>query len=483
MDATNTTAGLSAASPMDVDDGSSAAAGAAAGQAAKPLKMVEFASADDVPAKFRMYGELPEAFTGKQLQPKGKQSSKYKFLLLDLDDKDAAFELAKQQELKKRTVTEPRRYACLVCVLAGEYRTCFVKCTDTRTGKFKMSPYTGHMNIRRAERNKVGDAHQRWWDVINPSGTRTEARLQTWLKVSRIGPLARSSLPPFSHPPPPTSPSLLPQPQPVPKVSIMGKDRTLLLDTLIPRWLAKRARPLNLLCDPELNEIFAIASKGGYTLPGSQKAQRWIVANSDEIKEEVCKKVKETLEWYHNGKPFTAQGDLWTSDADDDYFALSITFIPKGALASLHVLLACRPVGTSHTAANLAKYCERIFAEFGFTSANIWRFVTDNAYNIAAMPKLLKPVPVDHDGCKAHTIDLAVNDALDCGKNANTTEKKWTTSRTFWFDFAYLVGHFHHSAKGASALRAIQEKRIAAAKVASEAAATAAAAAAAEAST
>ena len=258
----------------------------------------------------------------------------------------------------------------------------------------------------------------------------------------------------------------------------MGKDRTLLLDTLIPRWLAKRARPLNLLCDPELNEIFAIASKGGYTLPGREKAQRWIVANSDEIKEEVRKKIKETLEWHYNGRPFTAQGDLWTSDADDDYFALSITFIPKGAHASLHVLLACKPVGADHTSKNLALFCEAVFAEFGLTSSNIWRFVTDNAANIAKMPSLLEPEPVDHDGCKAHTLDLAVNDALDCGKNANTGEKKWAESRKFWTDFAYLVGHFHHSAKGASALQAIQEKRIAAAKVASEAAATAAAAAA-----
>ena len=185
---------------MDVDEDSSVASGAAAGQAAKPLKMVTFMSAKEIPKKFRMCGEVPEAFTGTQLQPKGKQSSKYMYLLLELDDQEAAFELAKQLQGKKRTAKEPRRYACLICLLEGDYSNCLVKCTDEK-GKFKSSPQSGHIKQRRGENNKVGLAHQRWWNIINPNGTRVEARMEDFMQVSHIPrPLAPSlSTSPSSH--------------------------------------------------------------------------------------------------------------------------------------------------------------------------------------------------------------------------------------------------------------------------------------------
>lgn len=101
--------------------------------------------------------------------------------------------------------------------------------------------------------------------------------------------------------------------------------------------------------------------------------------------------------------------DGWTSVTNQSYIAITAHFINKdGALESY--LLGCFPINERHTAQNLAAFMMEEVGKWDLIH-KVSAIVTDNAANIVAAVRLTN---WRHFPCFAHTLNLVVQDSLNC---------------------------------------------------------------------
>lgn len=126
--------------------------------------------------------------------------------------------------------------------------------------------------------------------------------------------------------------------------------------------------------------------------------------------------------------------DLWTSAFTRSFLTLTAHYIKDWKLHTK--LVATRPLTIKHTGSNIADMITRIKQEFKFE--RVGALVTDNAANMLVAARELG---ITHLSCYAHTLQLAIQDAL----KVPAIEKALAHARR-------LVGHFAHSSKSVQAL-------------------------------
>ncbi|CAH1114950.1 unnamed protein product [Psylliodes chrysocephalus] len=122
---------------------------------------------------------------------------------------------------------------------------------------------------------------------------------------------------------------------------------------------------------------------------------------------EYEKSLQETKEKMQNVTNVCLTTDCWTSPKTESFMAVTCHFIDNFKMNS--VLLSCDVFEENHTAVNLAERLKKIVAEWGIEKKIILT-ISDNASNIKSA--ISKELGWKFFGCFAHTLNLAVKDAL-----------------------------------------------------------------------
>ena len=134
--------------------------------------------------------------------------------------------------------------------------------------------------------------------------------------------------------------------------------------------------------------------------------------------------------------------DSWTSNATESYTTITAHYI-DGDWKQKSKVLSTRSEGKTHTSENLAQELLDCFKEFEIED-KVNYIVTDNASNITKAASQLKT----HHPCLAHTLNLAVKDAL-----------KETETQKIIAKVKSIVKHFKHSSKQVGKLKAVHAQK------------------------
>ena len=133
--------------------------------------------------------------------------------------------------------------------------------------------------------------------------------------------------------------------------------------------------------------------------------------------------------------------DHWTSIATDAYTTLTAHFIDDDWILHSPVLLT-RSSDMRHTSENLHQELQEAFIEFGI-ERTVACIVTDNARNITNAAKMSH----NHHPCFAHTLNLAVKDAIKKDEVLQVAVRKVKS----------IVNHFKSSTVATNVLRAVHQ--------------------------
>ena len=171
-------------------------------------------------------------------------------------------------------------------------------------------------------------------------------------------------------------------------------------------WMcAVDLRPINIVTGIGFKRVCYVLNPT-FTVPSRPTVAKHLNLLYDEVKEELISKME--------GRHVAITTDMWTSVANIGYITVTAHFITDDWKLECHVL-GTRHVDNRHTGVNLALEIAKLTKEFKIKE--VVCITTDNARNIqvAARESELFRVP-----CFAHTVQLAVSDAI--------TAKKFITS-------------------------------------------------------
>ena len=134
--------------------------------------------------------------------------------------------------------------------------------------------------------------------------------------------------------------------------------------------------------------------------------------------------------------------DMWTSDSNRAFLALTSHFIFENKLKS--AVLAATEISEWHTAENIAAAISTIFEEWSI-STKVITIVSDNGANIK---KAIENLNKRHHPFVAHTLNLCVTDAI---KQVSELSALLSTCRS-------LVTHFKHTTLASEQLKEMQRQ-------------------------
>ena len=134
--------------------------------------------------------------------------------------------------------------------------------------------------------------------------------------------------------------------------------------------------------------------------------------------------------------------DFWTSRQAEGYMTLTAHFVNTQWKLCSRVLSTTLVEG-SYTAENLASVMRHVFQTWGI-SKKVTTVTTDNTANVSAAVELLQ---VTHQACFAHTLNLAVKEAIQNAEDVFAAKMKVKD----------IVGLFHHSTLTNSTLKEVHK--------------------------
>ncbi|KAK6196399.1 hypothetical protein SNE40_001632 [Patella caerulea] len=197
-------------------------------------------------------------------------------------------------------------------------------------------------------------------------------------------------------------------------------------------------RPINIVnCEGFKN--FVAALNPDYILPCRTTITKHVHLLYDQVKQDVIKEL--------DNRYISLTSDIWTSITNHAYISLTAHYLTDDWKLE-NKLLATRLMANKHTGVNIASYLTDLAKEFNIK--DITAVVTDNAANMRVALRHVNDVmenetTVEHTGCFAHTLQLAVNDGL----KLNAIDRVLGAARK-------LVGHFNHSVVATETLLKVQ---------------------------
>lgn len=163
----------------------------------------------------------------------------------------------------------------------------------------------------------------------------------------------------------------------------------------------------------------------GYVVPAAKTILSRLQLNYNEIKTSLQHKMQ--------GADISCSTDIWTSISQDSFLSCTVHYIDKETWELRNHTLCTTELEERHTAENIALGLEMIFLDWNLEK-QIFAVVHDNASNMINAGENLQNIK-EHVKCAAHTLQLAVNDALQLESVACVIQKA-----------RQIVGHFKHSA-------------------------------------
>ena len=210
-----------------------------------------------------------------------------------------------------------------------------------------------------------------------------------------------------------------------------GDQRKTDIDSLILNMIIKDTQPMSIVEDEGFLELINYLNPRYEMIARSTIRDKRLPALYNLKKAEIMKEMSEALS-------VAVTTDSWTSHATQSYTTITAHYIDTEWKQKSKVLYT-RSNGKAHTSANLEDEMKSCFVEFGIEN-KVNFIVTDNASNITKAASDLK---TNHP-CLAHTLNLAVKDAL-----------KETGTQALVAKVKAIVAHFKKSPKQVEKLKAV----------------------------
>ena len=146
---------------------------------------------------------------------------------------------------------------------------------------------------------------------------------------------------------------------------------------------------------------FCQALNPQYRVPSHTCVKNYLLATYDKEKDVLVGKLSKL------DVPVALTTDIWTSCATQAYLTATCHFIDDNWEMN-NVVLATRKLESNHTGSNISEELKNIQSEFKIKDVSA--IVTDNASNMVCAASISH---YDHVQCFAHTLQLAVHDALN----------------------------------------------------------------------
>ena len=218
-----------------------------------------------------------------------------------------------------------------------------------------------------------------------------------------------------------------------------SRERSLMLTTLISEMITHDLCPFSVVSNEGFRRLIH-AIEPNYKLPSRQTIVRYTEKRYKDLLPQVTACLPK------DGKFISLTTDLWTSRTTTSYVALTAHFITETWELKNFVLKA-EHFEERHTAINIAA-CIQSAMELFEISENVFTTVHDNAANMNLAMELADQFPF-HLQCAGHTLQLAIDDALD----------KVRPVRELIVRTKKLVAHFRHSTVSSDALKREQVSR------------------------
>ena len=210
------------------------------------------------------------------------------------------------------------------------------------------------------------------------------------------------------------------------------------LDDMLAEMNCMDMQPFSIVEDRGFRR-FIQALDPRYEIPGRKKITQVIIPRIYKKEEESLKKELE------NTEHIALTTDEWTSRTTKGYMAVTAHFIDKNMTLQSRVL-ETRRVTSSVTSENIKDELNHVMDSWSIQQ-KVFAIVTDNAANMKLAINLLNK---RHVPCSAHTLNLAVQDAVNKVAGLNAIREKVRN----------IVGYFHRSRNAALAFEAEQRKEI-----------------------
>ena len=206
------------------------------------------------------------------------------------------------------------------------------------------------------------------------------------------------------------------------------------LDRLVINMVVKDMQPFSVVDDAGFRALVS-GLDSRYSLPGRKTITASLLPRMYEMKKA---KLQDIL---RSAKDIAVTTDAWASRINDSYYTVTTHFINDNWELQSYVL------GTilnkeSHSAENIAKDLTNVFALWNIKDKVCW-IVTDNAPNIV---KACTDLKIPRIACFAHTLNLAVKDAIKATQGLGVIIKKVKD----------IVSHFNPSTKAYLKLKEFQ---------------------------
>ncbi|XP_064468660.1 zinc finger BED domain-containing protein 4-like [Ornithodoros turicata] len=209
----------------------------------------------------------------------------------------------------------------------------------------------------------------------------------------------------------------------------LDKKREPALNAKVAEMIAKDIQPYSFVEEPGFVALIKEAVPN-YVMPARTTFSRQVIPR---LYHDMRRQVElELSKAFESGTPAAAfRCDMWTSHANDSYISLTCHLMTVDYELRRYTL-ATRHMTKSHTALNLSSMLQELCSEWHIPSSVTAFIVTDNGRNMRAA---VMQLPWKERACFAHTLQLAINDALPQVPGLTELCKKARA----------IVGHYKHS--------------------------------------
>lgn len=218
---------------------------------------------------------------------------------------------------------------------------------------------------------------------------------------------------------------------------ICSSERTEEIHQALAKMISINQMPLSFCSSPGFKQFMSTVEPN-YTIPKEDAIKQRLKGFKSSIEDLIKKKLK-------NARSVSCTFDYWSSTAQESYITVTVHFIddqwcPKSYTLTTHKL------DDRHTASNLSNQLEMTFKRWKIDH-KIMAVVTDNTKYVLNAVDLLDNITEKNDlTCAAHTLQLAVNNALKYDKIDNLIKL-----------CSEIVCHFKHSNLASQYLKIKQE--------------------------
>ena len=217
--------------------------------------------------------------------------------------------------------------------------------------------------------------------------------------------------------------------------TVIGSLRNREIDACILKLVTTDLQPLSIVENTAFRELLTEMDPSYEIVSKKRLSQQLLPEKYNAEKAKLMQEVEEV-------EYISITVDCWTSQQTETYMTVTAHFVNTHWKLRSRVLCTTLVEG-SHTSENLASVLGQVFQTWGISN-KVTTVTTDSTTNLELAVELLQ---VGHQTCFAHTLNIAVNDAIQNTKDIFAVKSK----------IKDIIGFFHHSTLANKALKEAHE--------------------------